>query len=301
MTSSPPHSSHLIGLIAKIITNVKWVADFRDPWIDILPNRTPLIRSALSDKIENWLEKLVIRNADKIITTTDEHRKAIISRFPGEPQDKFVYIPNGIDSEKFNNKDLPERYDKFTLSYAGTIYLKRTPEPIFKAIQMLVSSGRILSEEISFKLFGHCELIDGKPIYPLIKAYDLESIVEVSNPIPFMDAINVMQRSHLLVLLSSPVQDINIPAKIYDYFGSGTKTIAVTDPGAVSSLIENTNSGACFNPSDINGIAEHIFSLLRREDRDYIRNDPSAYAHFDTKLLTGKLAQQLSSLTENSL
>jgi glycosyltransferase involved in cell wall biosynthesis len=194
MTSSPPHSSHLIGLIAKKITKVKWVADFRDPWIDILPYRTSLLRSELSDRVEKWLEKQVIHNANTIITTTDEHRKAIIFRFPEEPADKFLYIPNGIDSEKFNNKVLPKKYDQFTLSYAGTIYLKRTPEPIFKAIQQLITSGKIQSSEIRFKLFGYCELIDGKPIMPIIKSYGLESLVEVSGPIPFKAAIDILQR-----------------------------------------------------------------------------------------------------------
>lgn len=297
MTSSPPHSSHLIGLIASKITRIRWVADFRDPWIDILPNRTPRIRCALSDRIETWLERLVIEHADTIITTTDEHRRSIISRFPAAPLEKFVYIPNGIDSEKFSTSSLPRRYEQFTLAYAGSIYLKRTPEPIFKALHALVSSGRVQPSEIRFKLFGECESVDGKPICQLIQAYGLESIVEVSKSVPFVDAINVMQRSHLLVLLATPVQDINIPAKIYDYFGSETKIMAITEPGATSSLIESTNSGACFNPSDCDGIADYIYSLLRREDRDQVRNNPSSYAHFDTRLLTGKLAQQISSLS----
>lgn len=300
MTSSPPHSSHLIGLIVKKCSNVKWIADFRDPWIDVLPNRSSLVRSALSDKNENWLEKLVIRNADKIITTTDEHRKVIASRFPHEPPKKFVYIPNGIDSEKFNNS-LPERYDKFTISYVGTIYLKRTPEPIFKAIQELVHSNKIRPDEIRFKLIGDCGLIDGKPTASIARAHGLEKIVEVSGPVPYMDAITVMQRSHLLVLLATAIQNINIPAKIYDYFGSGTKIIAITEHGATSRLIESTKSGECFKPSDIDGIAEYIFQLMTNKNRDSFRNNPSFYAQFDTKLLAGKLAEQFSSLRKFSV
>ena len=298
MTSSPPHSSHMIGLIAKKVTHVKWVADFRDPWIDMLHRRSPLMRSALSDWLEKWLETLVIHNADNIVTTTEEFREAIIARFPCEPSDKFLYIPNSIDSEKFSAVVFPERYDKFTLSYAGTIYLKRTPEPIFEAIQLLVSSGKIQPSEIRFKLFGNCDLIDGRPINSVIKAYGLESIVEVSKPIPFTDAINIMQRSHLLVLLAPSVQDINIPAKVYDYFGSGTKIMAITGSGSTLNLIEKTNSGICFEASDVNGIAELIYSFLKRRDRNDIRNDPTAYANFDARLLTEKLARQFSQLTE---
>jgi glycosyltransferase involved in cell wall biosynthesis len=299
MTSSPPHSSHLIGLMVKKLTHVTWVADFRDPWIDLQQLKTPRMRTRLTDKIEQWMEKQVIRNADTIITTTDEHRKTVMARFQTENEAKFLYIPNGIDTEKYQSKDLLKRYDTFTISYVGTIYLNRTPEPLFKAIHKLISTGRIEPSEIKFKLFGNCELMDGKPISSKIQAYGFDSIVEVSGPVPLSDALRIMQRSHLLLLLVTPIQSINIPAKIYDYFGSGTKIMAITDPGATSELIKNTNSGACFSPTDIDGIADHIFSLLRHEDRDHLRNDPTYYACFDAKHLSGQLAQRLFSLTGN--
>jgi glycosyltransferase involved in cell wall biosynthesis len=299
MTSSPPQSSHLIGFIAKSLTHVTWVADFRDPWIELQQQKTPLIRTTLSDKIEQWMEKQVIRNADTIITTTEEHRKAVMARFQAEAEEKFLYIPNGIDTEKYPSKDLAERYDKFTISYAGTFYLKRSPEPIFRAIHKLISTGRLEPSEIKFKLFGNCDLMDGQPISSMIQAYGLDSIVEVSGPVPLSDALLIMQRSHLLLLLVTPIQSINIPAKIYDYFGSGTKIMAITEPGATSDLIKNTNSGTCFFPTDIDGIADHIVTLLRREDRDRLRNDPTYYARFDAKRLSGQLAGRLFSLTGN--
>ena len=299
MTSSPPHSSHLIGLIAKRLTHVTWVADFRDPWVDLQKLKAPRIRTALSDKIEQWMEKQVIRNADTVITTTDEHRKAVMARFQTEAEEKFLYIPNGIDTEKYPLKDLVERYDTFTTSYVGTIYLNRTPEPLFKAIHKLISTGRVEPSEIKFKLFGNCELMDGKLMSSRIQAYGLDPIVEVSGPVPLSDALRIMQRSHLLLLLVTPIQSINIPAKIYDYFGSGTKIMAITEPGATSDLIKNTNSGTCFLPTDIDRIADHIFTLLRNEDRDRLRNDPTHYARFDAKLLSGQLAQRLFSLTGN--
>ncbi|HMK06024.1 MAG TPA: hypothetical protein VK476_00755, partial [Flavobacterium sp.] len=35
ITSGPPHSLHLIGMKLKNVMNVKWIADFRDPWTTI--------------------------------------------------------------------------------------------------------------------------------------------------------------------------------------------------------------------------------------------------------------------------
>jgi hypothetical protein len=35
VTSGPPHSLHLIGLELKQKIDLKWIADFRDPWTTI--------------------------------------------------------------------------------------------------------------------------------------------------------------------------------------------------------------------------------------------------------------------------
>jgi len=296
VTSSPPHSSHLIGLIIKKLLRVNWVADFRDPWMDLQQYRPQRIRSEWSDRIEGWLEGEVVRNADKVLTTTNEHRTALMSRFPAEPGDKFVYVSNGIEMEKFLTGNFPDRYETFTISYAGTLYLKRSPEPLFKAIQKLISSGRVEMSAIRFKIFGNCELINGKTVAELAKDYGIDSIVEVSPPVPLSEAIEVMKSSHLLLLLVTSIQDINIPAKVYDYFGSRTRILAIAEPGATSELIKNTESGAAFIPADTDGIAEYIYELCSNSKRDHVRNNPQMYARFDTKVLTEKLATELSLL-----
>lgn len=299
MTTSPPHSSHLVGLVVKKITGITWFADFRDPWIDLLHYRAPRIRNGLSENIERWIENQVIRNADRVITTTDDHRDALVSRFGSETPRKFISIPNGIDFEKYQNIDSCDKYATFTICYTGTIYLKRSPEPLFMAIHKLISSGKITASQINVKLFGNCEKIDGKPIVPIIKSYGLESVVDVSGPIPLSDTFSIMQRSHLLLLLVTPVQKMNIPAKIYDYFGSGTKILVLSEQGATSNLIEKTHSGSWFPPNDIDGIAEYLLTLVTNEDADLLRNDPTTYSRFDIKVLTKELARLLSLSAED--
>lgn len=296
MTSSPPHSSHLIGLIIKKLLRVNWVADFRDPWMDLQQYRPQRIRSEWSDRIEGWLEGEVVRNADKVLTTTNEHRTALMNRFPAEPPDKFAYVSNGIEMEKFLTGTFPERYETFTISYAGTMYLKRSPEPLFKALQKLVNTGRIEMSAIRFKIFGNCELIEGKTIVEMAREYGIDSIVEVSPPVPLSEAIDVMKSSHLLLLLVTSIQDINVPAKIYDYFGSRTRILAIAEPGATAELIKNTESGATFLPCDTDGIAEYIYAQCCDSGRNHNRNNPQKYAQFDTKVLTEKLATHLSLL-----
>ena len=40
VTTSPPHSVQLIGLLLKWLTGRVWIVDFRDPWeVELKPNR----------------------------------------------------------------------------------------------------------------------------------------------------------------------------------------------------------------------------------------------------------------------
>jgi len=300
LTSGPPHSSHLIGLLVKKATKVKWVVDLRDPWIDFLPFRTPLGRSALSDRIEHWMERVVVRHADRVLTTTPELKNALKRRYQNEPADKFIDILNGIDTEKFASQYPIEKYHKFTITYAGALYEGRTPEPLFAAIKKLIDAKKISASQIAVKLFGDCQSIGAKPTIDVARSYGLEGIVEISKPVPYSEAIEMMRRSHLLLLLVPSVHYLCIPAKVYDYFGAGTKILAVTEQGATSELVKATRSGECFPPQDIAGISNYIYMLMQNENRHLLINDPACYIQFDTKRLTQQFAKELTALADDS-
>jgi hypothetical protein len=69
VTSGPPHSLHLIGLKLKAKTNVKWFADFRDPWTTIGYHKE-LKLSSYAQKKHKQLEHKILNTADTIIVTS---------------------------------------------------------------------------------------------------------------------------------------------------------------------------------------------------------------------------------------
>lgn len=296
ITSSPPHSTHLVGLLAKKLTNVKWVADFRDPWVENLSAKSPLIRCALSDMAERWMEKKVVENADRVITTTEACADIFKERYDGKPDGSILCIPNGIDTSKFTNEKGVVKYREFTITYAGTIYEGRTPEPVFKAVAELIKEDRIRGSEIRIKLVGNCRHIGSEETTEVVRRCGLDGVVELSPFIPHSEAISVMRRSHLLLLLA-PNQPLAIPAKIYDYFGSGTKILALTEDGATSELIKATETGESFTHDNISGIKEYIYGLMTAERRDDIRNSAENYARFNIESLSRRLADELSDIS----
>jgi hypothetical protein len=70
ITTGPPHSTHLIGLALQKQEGIRWLADFRDPWTTI-GYHDKLKLGRFARKKHKRLEKLVLRNAGKIVVTSE--------------------------------------------------------------------------------------------------------------------------------------------------------------------------------------------------------------------------------------
>jgi glycosyltransferase involved in cell wall biosynthesis len=293
LTSSPPASLHLAGLVAKTLTGVPWVADLRDPWLEtVLHERPAADRSRASDWIEGWMEKVVMTRADKVITTTARLRDALRARYPTVPPERFVNVPNSIDTEKFQTDD-QAKYEPLTITYAGTLYIDRTPEPLFRAVSALIRSGAATPSDIRIKLVGNCRTVNGVETRAIAAKYGIETMVEILDFASHSAAIRMMQKSHLLLVLAPDHHRHIVPAKVYDYLGSGTPVLALAEEGATRDIVAETDCGRCFSLKDIAGLTEYLRYLL--EDRQYrqLRNDPARFADFDVRRLTGRLAAEL--------
>ncbi len=294
LTSSPPHSVHLTGLLSNIFTRVRWVVDFRDPWF-IGRSKTPRITCALSNKIERWLEKKVVRRADMVLTTNEKLCNALVESFKKQPQKKFQCVPNGFDAEIFSKIEPQKKYEQFTLSYTGTLYYGRTPEPVFRAIKMLLMEGNHNLEDVRIKLVGNCQYIDGYPIAPIIHSYGLDSVVEVIDSVPYLRSLEIIKQSHL-ALLFAPDQPFQIPAKVFDYIGSGTKILAIAGKGATSDLINSTGAGESFHPSDIEGIKEFIYRSISDTESKRPESKADMLHQFDRRVIIKNFANHLKTV-----
>lgn len=292
LTSGPPFSVHFVGLVAKLFTRAKWIADFRDPWIELLAERFPSTRTHLSDWIEARMEAAVMSGADKIAVTTERMRSAMSSRYP-QLRDKFVCIPNSIDTASFPAQ-AADRYDTLTITYAGTLYFDRTPEPLFKAVQKLIESGKARRGDIRIKLLGNCRQIEGVDTLSIAGRYGLSHEVEIVDRVPYSEALRIMQRSHLLLMLAPERHRLVIPAKIFDYLGSGSKILALAEPGATADLMEETQCGRCFSERDIDGIRDYLASLLEGGSFKSLRNEPQTFSSYDARAIVGRLAAEIS-------
>jgi len=290
MTSCPPYSVHLIGLAVKIITGAKWVADFRDPWMTTGSKRM-YPTCATSIRIESWLERKVIEKADLVLFNVERLKNAYCERYSRVPGEKFVFIPNGIAAHALEDMVPVTKYESFTLSYTGSLYVGRSPEPVFQAISRLIQEGKTTLEAVRIKLVGHCRTVGGVPTDSLIRKYGLESSVEVCDSLPYSDALQIIRRSHL-ALLFAPRLPYQIPAKVYDYLGAGVRILAIAEDGGTSDLVCSTGSGRAFSPEDVAGIKDFIYDEMVSQ-RSTIPNYAAGIARFDVRRITEELAQHM--------
>jgi hypothetical protein len=155
--------------------------------------------------------------------------------------------------------------------------------------------GKALPDDVCIKLIGSCHYIGAVETRVVARRYGVERSVEIIERVPHAEAIRVMQRSHLLLVLAPPNHQLVQPAKVFDYLGSGSKLLALAEPGATVDLIQETGSGTFFSQKDISGLKAYLHGLITDGSFRYLRNDPEAFRRYDARRLTGQLVDELSS------
>jgi glycosyltransferase involved in cell wall biosynthesis len=287
MTSCPPYSVHVIGLFVKLLTGARWVADFRDPWMTTGWKRM-YPTSAASNRIEAWLERRVVERADLVVFNVDRLRNAYRQRYSHVPADKFVYIPNALP---FAPASEPvQKFDRFTITYTGSLYVGRSPQPLFRALSQLIRAGLVARDALSVKLVGHCRHIDGAPTSEVIDRHGLSGVVEVHDQVPYADAVALVRRSHLALLLA-PNLPYQIPAKVYDYLSAGTRILGIAEEGGTADILKETGAGVAFAEDDIDGIAAFITAELAGSQQPAT---PLSLTRFGVQYLTDELVVHMT-------
>jgi glycosyltransferase involved in cell wall biosynthesis len=300
LTSGPPHSSHLIGLILKRLTGRPWVADLRDPW-SVKPWIQDWERREWRSQWLRRLEGLVVRSADRVVLNTDEMREDFVARYPDIDPTRFRAIPNGFDSTEFDGLAArPRERGPFRLTHAGSFYRRRSPVVLLDAIRRLVDDGAIQEGQLELELIGPI-VLDGVSLAGAVNARRLGPFVRHVPSLPHRDALLALLEADALLIVQ-PDAPTQVPGKLYEYLYVGKPVVAVTHPGATADLIAAGRLGWVASPDRVDQVADAILTAVRtRDDRV---PDPSArhtlLARHDVRALAAELAAVLRECTHAS-
>ena len=254
VTTSPPHSTQLIGLELKQKFNIRWIADLRDPWTDIY-YYNQFKHTALARKIDQKYERKVIENADLLITVSEDVKRIFVQKSDLPVAAKTIVIPNGFDEDDFRITNLPTETKK-VITYTGTISEAYDVDGFLKAISGLDEK---LKSQLLFRFVGKVPPLVAQKFRST--GLELELVGYVDHP----KSIEYLLRSDLLLLVIPKVKNNRgiLTGKFFEYLAAQKPILAIgpTD-GDLAKIIQETQSGKLFDYSDISGMKTAMEAIL---------------------------------------
>ena len=298
LITSPPVSSLLTGTLLKKLANINVIADLRDPIVGNVAQVNLLnprdIISKFEKRVLRLIEQRVIDGADVIIANTETHRQELSEKYQ---RANIRCIRNCFDEDDYKEVT-SEKYKKFTIAHIGSMYGLRKPDILFKAIKKL--EQELFPQELCLQVL-FVGSID-PALEKVVSKYQVQKYVKFRGMIPHRKAIEVMVRSHLLLLIKASGKDGlgQIPAKFFEYLGTRNKILYIGPKvSEVAEIIRQVDCGWIVGDD-----AQLAFSILLREYQKYSTDrEPGAYPltrYKNSQFNSSSMAMNLS-LIINSL
>ena len=286
VTSGPPHSLHLIGMQLKQELNIKWLADFRDPWTTIGYHKA-LKLSSYANKKHKKLEHDVLNSADAIIVTS-KTTKAEFQQLTSKP---ITVITNGYDVEKVANQALDE---KFTLAHIGSFLSDRNPILLWEVLEGLIAENPNFASHFQLKLIGKVS----QEILDTIASFTLEKYTNNLGYVSHLEAIQHQRKSQVLLLIEidSPETKSIIPGKVFEYMVAERPIIAIGPKDSdFAEIITTTNTGVFFTYDEKEKLKKTISNYFDLYLEKKLSVFPVGLQQYSRKNLTESLAKLLTS------
>ena len=298
VTTGPPHSLHLIGLgLKKKFPDLKWIADFRDPWTEISYYKH-LKLTKIADKKHRKLESEVFKNADVTLATSYTDAE----NFRKKGANAFC-ITNGFDVDasttlsmtEENSKTLPlsNSSTKFTLSYIGVLEQLRNPEILWETLNDLVQENADFKNDFQLKFVGR---LDDK-ILQKIESSPLKNNLTNLGYQTHDVALKHMQDSSVLLMTNFPQESSKgiIPGKIFEYLATG-KTILSFGPkdADVEKILNETKAGKHFGYEEKENLKKFILESYQNWKSGTLNQNAENIEQFSRKNLTQKLVDLMN-------
>ncbi|WP_348813505.1 glycosyltransferase family 4 protein [Flavobacterium maritimum] len=282
VTSGPPHSLHLIGLELKEKLNVKWFADFRDPWTTIGYHKS-LRLSDYAAKKHKALEHQVLNTADTIIVTS----KTTKTEFQAITKKPIAVITNGYDTENVEKQTLDT---KFSLAHIGSFLSERNPLILWESLVELINEVPNFGSNLEIKLIGAVS----QEVLETISQFGLNPHLNNLGYVSHKEAIAHQRKSQVLLLIEINSEDTKsiIPGKLFEYMVSGRPIIAIGPKDSdFAEIITTTNTGVFFEYSEKMKLKSVILDFYNQFLEGKLQSNGVGLQHYSRKNLTKELAQ----------
>ena len=260
-TTSPPHSTHLIGYRIRDQLKLPWIMELRDSMTQ-WPLRKPGILSTFQSQVESHFESRFYDAADGVIFVTESMRKHALSRVESLDVRKTRVITNGFEPEFLVDTGPVDASDCFRVVYTGSLS-DFDIEPVCKSLDEVVRSNRLPGIRLEFVVVGFVDPVNLKKLNKVSDVLEVKTL----GVVPHQEALEYQKSADCLLLLQTADNygkgSEILTGKVFEYIASRKPILAITIPGDLAEMIESNNFGAVADPSDQDGITTAIVACFR--------------------------------------
>jgi len=239
--------------LAKRLTGVNYVLDFRDPWATGgYRRRNRKLFTRFAELLDRCYEPQAIAGASLILHVTDHAADLYQRRYPRSAW-KIVTLPNGFDPEDLTDLD-PIRFSRFDIVYSGKFAGFRDPGPFLEGLKKLIAARRLSPDDVRFVWTGQPE----QYVVDAIRRLGLGQYSELVGFKPYREGLRYIKGAALALLVTG-WQAYEPTTKVFDYMALGKPILALLgSEGFLSELLGEYGLGrTCLTPT-----AEQVYSAL---------------------------------------
>ncbi len=295
ITSSPPHSTQVLGLKLKKLSSLPWIVDLRDPWTDIYYYKQ-MLHTAIAKNIDAKYEKDVLENSDAIMVVSQDIKRIFASKTTKNISDKIHVIPNGFDEEDFEIERIENR-NEFSITYTGTFADIYVVDAFLEAFKKITETHNDVNLKVKFigKVTGN--------LIEKTEQYNLSNYFSFKPYVPHNESVKALLSSTVLLMVIPQMEKNEgiLTGKLFEYLGSEKPIICIGPThGDAANIIENCNAGKTFDYNDVSGIYNYLNNLLISYKEGKLNEYKSLNVNqYSRRKLTEKLADIINkSVTE---
>jgi hypothetical protein len=257
ISSGPPHSVHIAGMLAALGRHVPHWVDMRDPWSIMVGDIG--INSSVHRPLRSiqMLQQMVFSRAKRVIVNNSVFANALRK---SQPELAVSAITNAVDMDAFPVRTTA-RLDGCSVAHVGTMYAGRSVTSVLSAMRSLASARPEARANFRLRLAGHMDPGHRDRFNADLATSGITEMVSIEGLMKRPAALDLLVRSRLALVLAQD-QPLCVPAKLYECVGLGVPTLVIAEPKSASAE-EATRLGAMTaDPSDTNAILRVLDDAL---------------------------------------
>ena len=295
ITTGPPHSTHLIGRRLKRMFDMKWIADFRDPWNEIYYNKD-LMRSKKAVRKDLSLESSVLNEADLILTVGQKMKELLWDKVDNL-NEKFYHIYNGFDSFKMESIKR-EELEWFEITFIGTLSDSQPYRSIIDTIKGFMASKGSDGKKVKLCLAGNIQ----KNIVQEFREELSNVEIDFYGYIDHNKSLELMKRAQLLINCLAEMENsqILISGKQMEYIATGNPILSIGNKRGEAALLLRgiVNAKACdkLEIKEMTNFVKSIYTYWTQDEPLLNKTDGPEIMSMSRYETTRQLAQLLDKI-----